>query len=58
MDSEKIQELQSIINQKNEEIARLNHALEEEQLKFKNELQAAHDYYEKDRKSTRLNSSH
>ncbi|KTD69098.1 sensory box sensor histidine kinase/response regulator [Legionella steelei] len=46
MDSEKIQELQNIINQKNEEIARLNHALEEEQLKFKNELQAAHDYYE------------
>ncbi|KTC80242.1 sensory box sensor histidine kinase/response regulator [Legionella cherrii] len=46
MDSEKIQELQKIINQKNEEIARLNLSLEEERLTFKNELQAVHDYYE------------
>ncbi|CAM3046086.1 sensory box sensor histidine kinase/response regulator [Legionella steigerwaltii] len=46
MDSEKIKELQRIINQKNEEIDRLNRSLEDENLKFKNELQAVHDYYE------------
>ncbi|MCW8398044.1 ATP-binding protein [Legionella sp. PATHC038] len=46
MDSEKIQELQKIINQKNEEITQLNLSLEEERLIFKNELQAVHDYYE------------
>ncbi|MCW8408075.1 ATP-binding protein [Legionella sp. PATHC035] len=46
MDSEKIQELQKLINQKNEEIAQLNRSLEEERLAFKNELQAVHDYYE------------
>ncbi|WP_392536618.1 ATP-binding protein [Legionella sp. 227] len=46
MDSEKIHELQKIINQKNEEITQLNLSLEEERLIFKNELQAVHDYYE------------
>ncbi|WP_454781782.1 ATP-binding protein [Legionella sp. WA2022007384] len=46
MDSEKIKELHEIINQKNEEIQQLTQSLEEEKLKFKNELQAVHDYYE------------
>lgn len=46
MDSEKIKELHEIINQKNEKIRQLTLSLEDEKLKFKNELQAAHDYYE------------
>ncbi|MCW8386191.1 ATP-binding protein [Fluoribacter dumoffii] len=46
MDSDKIKDLHSIINQKDAEINQLKFSLEEERLKFKNELQAAHDYYE------------
>ncbi len=46
MDSEKIKELHEIINRQSAEIHRLALSLEEEKLKFKNELQAAHDYYE------------
>ncbi|QMT60875.1 ATP-binding protein [Legionella sp. PC997] len=46
MDSEKIKELYKIINQKDEEIQKLTRSLEDEKLKFKNELQAVHDYYE------------
>ncbi|WP_131794956.1 ATP-binding protein [Fluoribacter gormanii] len=46
MDSEKIKELHEIINQKNEKIRQLTLSLEDEKLKFKNELQAVHDYYE------------
>ncbi|KTD74116.1 ATP-binding protein [Legionella tucsonensis] len=46
MDSEKIKELHEIVNRKNAEIHQLTLALEEEKLKFKNELQAVHNYYE------------
>ncbi|KTD09138.1 sensory box sensor histidine kinase/response regulator [Legionella gratiana] len=46
MDSKKINELQKIIDEKNNEIHQLISSLEEERSKFKNELQAVHDYYE------------
>lgn len=41
-----MKELQDIIDEKNKEIQRLTQSLEEEKLKFQNELQAVHDYYE------------
>lgn len=46
MDSKKINELQKIIDEKDNEIQRITLILENERSKFKNELQAAHDYYE------------
>ncbi len=46
MDFEKINELQKIIDEKNDEIYRLTARMEEEKQKFKNELQSIHDYYE------------
>ena len=46
MDFEKIKELQKIIDEKNDEIHRLNARMEEETQKFKSELQSVHDYYE------------
>ncbi|MBL7525069.1 response regulator [Legionella sp. 30cs62] len=39
-------DMQNIIEQKNKEIQRLTQCLEEERVKFQNELQAVHDYYE------------
>ncbi|WP_238585504.1 ATP-binding protein [Legionella quateirensis] len=39
-------DMQNIIEQKNKEIQKLTQSLEEERLKFQNELQAVHDYYE------------
>lgn len=46
MNFEGMEKLQSIIDEKNKEINRLATCLEQERLKFKNELQELHDYYE------------
>ncbi|KTD69986.1 sensory box sensor histidine kinase/response regulator [Legionella santicrucis] len=46
MDSKEINELQKIIDEKNNEIHQLILSLEEERSKFKNELQAIHEYYD------------
>ncbi|WP_115711481.1 ATP-binding protein [Legionella sainthelensi] len=46
MDSKEINELQKIIDEKNNEIHQLTLSLEDERSKFKNELQAIHEYYD------------
>jgi signal transduction histidine kinase/ActR/RegA family two-component response regulator len=46
MDSKKVKELQGTIDELNAKIHQLTLSLEQEKLKFENELQVVHDYYD------------